>query len=428
MKNMFLVMVKNSITHSKSSKFLTFLTIFLSTALIACMLNITLNIGNKVANELRSYGSNIVILPKSSSLNIEISGRSFMPLINEDYLNESDLHHIKEIFWQNNIVAFAPFLEISALLDDKKVQILGTYFDKNIGLADDPNFKTGVITLYPFWLVDGKFPNDGNLDEILVGDKLANRLNLRVGAMTRIKFGSNIKDVKIVGILKNSDEASNKIVANLKLVQELSNNPNLYQKAEVSAMTIPENSLSIKARRNVDSLDSLEYDTWYCSAYAGSIAYQLEESVPNSVAKVVLSVSQMQSDITKKIQNLMSLVTILALIISALCITSLTNSEIFARKKEIGLLKALGAKNIFIFLEFSTENIIIGIFSSIFGVIFGYLLSFWVGYQIFSSFIGISFMVFPLSVIFGILICALGSAFALKNALNLLPVEVLYGK
>jgi len=298
MKNMFLLMVKKSLTHSKN--FLMFLTIFLSTALIACMLNITLNIGNKVANELRSYGSNIVMLPKSSSLNIEISGRNFMPLANEDYLNENDLHLIKEIFWQNNILAFAPFLEISGFINNEKVQITGTYFDKNIKLADDPTFKTGVINLYPFWFVNGLFPNDEKIDEIMIGEKLANRLKLNVGDNVVLNFGQNRENAKIVGILKGGDEASGKVIANLKLVQKLSNKENLYGKAEISAMTIPENDLSVKARRNLDSLDSLEYDTWYCSAYAGSIAYQIEDSVPGSIAKVVLSVSGVQSEITKK--------------------------------------------------------------------------------------------------------------------------------
>lgn len=425
---MFYQMIKNSIIRSKGQKFLTFLTIFLSVALITCMLNITLNIGNKVADELRSYGSNIVVLPKSSALNIEISGRNFLPLESEDYLAEKDLHQIKEIFWQNNIVAFAPFLEISADFGGENLQILGTYFDKNINLKDDPKFKTGVESLYPFWVIEGKYPKDSSLDEIIIGEKLANAKNFKIGDMLEIEYENSYANVKIVGILKGSDNEANKIIAPLNFVQNLAKKPDVFSKAEVSAMTIPENDLSVKARRNVDSLDALEYDTWYCSAYVGSIAYQIEENFPNSVAKAVLSVSETQSEITKKIQNLMSVVSILALIVSALCVTSLTSSEIYRRKKEIGLLKALGAKNSFIFIQFCTENLAVGLISSVFGVIFGYLISFLIGFQLFSSFIGISFMTTPLSVIFGLFICVLGSIFALKNALNLLPVEVLYGR
>ena len=106
-----------------------------------------------------------------------------------------------------------------------------------------------------------------------------------------------------------------------------------YTKAEVSAMTIPENDLSLKARRNLDNLDSAEYDKWYCSAYAGSIAFQIEENLPNVSAKASLQVSDAESNIVKKIQSLMGIVSIIALVVSAIGITSLMTSEIYRRKK-----------------------------------------------------------------------------------------------
>ena len=64
-------------------------------------------------------------------------------------LPEADLYKIKEIFWRNNIVAFAPFLE-TKVKDAKgdEFSFEGTYFDKNIGLKDEPEFSTGVKSLY----------------------------------------------------------------------------------------------------------------------------------------------------------------------------------------------------------------------------------------------------------------------------------------
>ena len=193
-------------------------------------------------------------------------------------------------------------------------------------------------------------------------------------------------------------------------------------------MTIPENDLSIKARRNIDNLDSLEYDLWYCSAYVGSIAHQIEQEYPGASAKAVLSVSQTQSQISKKIQNLMAVISVLALIISSICITSLLSAQINKRKKQIGLLKALGASASSIYLLFVSEIFIVCIFASLLGALGGYILSFLIAYKIFGAFIGISFMVLPLSVIFGLIICIFGSALPLKSVIKLLPVEVLYGR
>ena len=413
---MFFRIIKASILNSKDNKILAFLTILLSVSLIACMLNITLKIGDEVAKELRSYGSNIVVLPSSQNLSIEIAGKEYSPLKNEDFLNEKDLHKIKEIFWRNNIVAFAPFLSTKF----NEFEIVGTYFDKVIPVEGENDFKSGVATLYPFWVVDGEFPKDDSLDEVLVGE----RLNLKLGE----KLNLGEFEVKVVGILKNGDEMSDKIITSLNLVQKITDKAGLIAKAEVSAMTIPEDDLSVKARRDFESLDAVAYDKWYCSAYVSSIAYQITEDFPNATAKALLSVSETQSGITKKIQNLMAVVSILSLFISAICITSLLTSEIHRRKKEIGLLKALGAGNFMIYTQFATETFIVCVIASICGAILGYILSFIIGYQIFGSPIGISFMVLPLSVIFGLLICIFGSILPLKSVIKLLPAEVLYGR
>ncbi len=424
MIRMFFLMVKNSILRSSSQKFLTFLTIFLSVMLIACMLNITINIGNKVADELRGYGANIVVMPKSGELTMQIGDKDISPLKDEEYLKEGDLHTIKEIFWRNNIVAFAPFLTTSINLNNKKIELVGTYFHRDIGVKDEPDFKTGVADLYRYWQVDGEFPKDDSLDEILVGKRVLEELGLKVGDRVVIgKFNPTI-----VGSLTAGKEEDSQIYASLKLVQELTGKEGLIQRAQVSAMTIPENDLSMRARRDADSLNSIEYDTWYCSAYASSIAYQITQEYPLAVAKAVLSVSLAQSGITKKIQDLMGVVSLLVLTISAIGITSLMSSEIYKRKREIGLFKALGASSFAIYLQFIIETLSVGLVASIVGTIFGYLLSFAIGYKIFGSFMGVSIMVFFLSVAFGLLICIAGSIVPLKNVIKLLPAEVLYDR
>lgn len=413
---MFLRVILASLKQNKDNRFLAFLTIFLSVMLIACMLNITLKIGNEIAKQLRSYGSNIVVLPRANNLSIEINGREYSPLKNDVFLEEKYLYKIKEIFWRNNITAYAPFLSFKS----DGFSLVGTYFNKNINISDEPDFRVGVENLYQFWVVDGRYPKDDSLNEALAGANLG----LKIG--DEIKLGEY--QVKIVGILKESENEANKIIAPLALIQALSNKSGLIDKVEVLAMTIPENDLSIKARRNIDNLDSLEYDLWYCSAYVGSIAHQIEQEYPGASAKAVLSVSQTQSQISKKIQNLMAVISVLALIISSICITSLLSAQINKRKKQIGLLKALGASASSIYLLFVSEIFIVCIFASLLGALGGYILSFLIAYKIFGAFIGISFMVLPLSVIFGLIICIFGSALPLKSVIKLLPAEVLYGR
>ena len=429
MKNMQLRMIKSSITGSKVQKTMAFITILLAALLIACMLNITLKIGDQVASELRGYGSNIVVLPRGESLSIEIEGKNFTPLKSQNLLPEADIYKIKEIFWRNNIVAFAPFLE-TKVKDAKgdEFSFEGTYFDKNIGLKDEPEFSTGVKSLYGFWGVEGVWPKDESMDEILVGDELAKAKNLKVGDKLSLVGKNGTREVSVVGILKGASDEAHKLIGSLKLAGELSGHVGSYTKAEVSAMTIPENDLSLKARRNLDNLDSAEYDKWYCSAYAGSIAFQIEENLPNVSAKASLQVSDAESNIVKKIQSLMGIVSIIALVVSAIGITSLMTSEIYRRKKEIGLLKAIGASNVEIYALFASESLVVAFFAGITGAFLGYALSYVMSYIIFSHGIGIAWIVLPISVAFALLISVVGSLMPMRNVINLLPAEVLYDR
>ncbi len=413
---MFFRILKASIKGGRESKTLAFLTIFLAVSLIACMLNLTLSIGDEVAKELRSYGSNIVVLPRSQSLSIEIGGKEYSPLKNEDYLAQSEIHKIKEIFWRNNITAFAPFLSVRA----GGYEVVGTYFDKVVDVKDEPGFSTGVKTLYPFWGVEGKWPKEDSLDEVIAGSNL----KLSIGD----KLNLNGLEARVVGILSGAENEANKLVSSLKLAQTLAGKEGLVAKVEVGAMTIPENDLSVKARRNLDNLDSVEYDKWYCSAYVSSIAYQITEEYPGASAKAMLSVSETQSGITKKIQNLMGVASVLSLFVSAICITSLLSAEIHRRKKEIGLLKALGASNFAIYAQFMGEIFIVCAVASLLAAFAGVGLSSFISSQIFGSFIDFHFMVLPLSLAFGLLICVLGGILPLRNVINLLPAEVLYGR
>lgn len=401
-------------------KFLSFLTIFLTTLLISSMLNITLSIGNVVSKELRSYGSNILVLPKGNSLSIDVGDKKFQPLKNENYISESNLHAIKEIFWRNNIIGFAPFL--TATIDGKN--IVGTYFDKNVKVVDEEDFTTGIKTIYPFFKIDGRLPKDDSLDEILVGSDLATKQNIKLNDEI------NIKDykLKVVGILEFGGEFSNKFITSLKFTQELLNLQDKVEKVEVSALTIPENDLALKARKNLDSLDQVEYDLWYCTAYVSSIAYQISEDLKGADAKAQTQISDAESSVVTKIQALMLVVSLISLIVSSIAISSLMTSEIYRRTKEIGLLKALGANNFQIYLNFALGSVFVAIISSLVGVAFGYLVSEIISYFIFSHFISISFIVIPITLFFAILIALIGSLLPMRNVINLLPAEVLYGR
>src|SRR3990167_4299673 len=61
----------------------------LGTAVAAAMLNVSLDVGDKVGRELRSLGANIAISPAADSLPVEIGGIDYRPVSEGAYIPES---------------------------------------------------------------------------------------------------------------------------------------------------------------------------------------------------------------------------------------------------------------------------------------------------------------------------------------------------
>src|SRR6185503_13972576 len=104
---MFARIIFESFRRQRRRKVLAGVAVALGVAVATAMIAVATDIGDKISHELRSYGSNLVIYPDTDKLDVEIAGVDLKPA-GEAYLSESDLPHIKQIFWSNNIVGFAP--------------------------------------------------------------------------------------------------------------------------------------------------------------------------------------------------------------------------------------------------------------------------------------------------------------------------------
>src|SRR3972149_910118 len=71
---MFFLMLRQSFLRGWRRKALATATIVLAASLITALMNISIDVGDKMAKELKSYGANINIVPKSESISLEIGG------------------------------------------------------------------------------------------------------------------------------------------------------------------------------------------------------------------------------------------------------------------------------------------------------------------------------------------------------------------
>src|SRR6267142_2755739 len=108
---MFLRLVADSFTRRPKRKMLTLAALALGMAVATAALSVSLDVGDRLAQEFRSLGANLLVTPEADSLTLEIGGVDYRPANAGAYLPEADLGKLKTIFWHNNIMGFAPVLD-----------------------------------------------------------------------------------------------------------------------------------------------------------------------------------------------------------------------------------------------------------------------------------------------------------------------------
>ncbi|HEY0209853.1 ABC transporter permease [Acerihabitans sp.] len=412
-------------------KSLAVLTVFLAAGLISALLAVSIDIGDKMARELKSYGANILIEPAGQAALPQLFGQRGAPLSGQDLLDQSELPSIKDIFWRNNIVGFAPLLNGEVTVNGVTVPVLGTFFSQAVDVPDEPDFHTGQRIISPYWRVNGAYPAEpqapGEAAQALIGQQLAQRSGWKIGDSLVLEGAHGRQSVRISGVLASGGDEEGRLVMPLAVVQRLMGLPGKVQAVRVSALTVPENDLSRRARDNLEGLSAEEYDRWYCTAFVSSIAHQLEEAISGSAVHPIWQVAASEGVVIEKIQLLLAVVTLAALAASAMGIASLMTSTIMERAREIGLMKALGARQWQIMLLFYLEAVMSGALGGLLGCVAGWGLAKAIGLMLFGVPLSFAWVVVPCVMVIAMLIAVIGTWFPARRIAKLYPVEVLYG-
>jgi putative ABC transport system permease protein len=418
---MFVRLVGESFRRQKRRKLLAGIAIALGVGVATAMIAVATDIGDKINRELRGYGANLIVTPQEDTLDVQIGGVNLKPPSDGTYLNEADLPKIKGMFWRNNILGFAPTLPVNVEVagNTEKVTLLGTYFSKQLRFGKE-TFVPGVRTTDPWWKVQGSWPDDASGD-VLLGRDLAAKLGRGPG--DRLEIAGSAR--RVVGVLSTGSVEDDEIVAPLGLAQQILGRPGAVRRIAVSALTKPEDAL---ARRDPKSLSPAMYDRWYCSPYPQAIAYQLEEAIPHSHADQIRQVAQTEGVVLSSITGLMLLITLAALLASALAVSAAMATAMFERGAEVGLMKALGASSFAIAAVFFAEATLLAVIGGAVGFAGGAWLADRIGRSIFGSQIAIQPVLLPVVLGIAVIVTFAGSAVAIRRAVKLDPVYALRGE
>lgn len=428
----FAKMVYRSFSRQPGKRALIALTVCLSACVSVSMLAVVFDVGDKLNEELSTYGSNIVVQPQTDAmiddLYSTVSDSAQDPTA---FLDEDELYKIKTIFWSYNITSFAPLLDlymgIEGYESEATIPVHGTWFDLVLDLPTGESAEVGLFGMREWWTVEGEWAED-NTNQIMVGSTLAANLGVSVGDTLVLTKNENRQEMEVTAIFTSGDDDDESIYLGTAAVQELAGLGAVVNQVEVNALTTPENDLARKAAQNPAALTLTEWETWYCTAYVSSIAYQIEEVLPGAIAKQVRQVAALQGDVLQKTQAVMIVMTALSLISAAIAIANLMTSSITERSAELALMKAIGASDGVIARLILAEAAGISLGGAIVGAAIGAGLAKVIGLVVFESTINLRGMVFVLVAVLLAVTVLLASISSIRAILRLRPAEVLHGR
>ena len=335
----------NGIKYRKLRSWLTILGIVIGISLIITM--ISLGEGMKIAvdEQLNKFGKEVIMIFPGEEANL-LSG-----FIGGLSLDEKDIDVIKDIKGVDIVVPF--FMKAVNMKYDDQEKIVLMH-----GIP--PEEASKLLQYSEGWKIDqGRWLSDGK--EVLLGSKLAtqsykNKNDDFKDINIKEKLTIEGSRFEVVGIVANQGERNHDFAAYMP-IDELREITSDFDTVSVIEVKItpgedPENTANeikdaIKNRRKKEDFAVLTNEK------AGEVA----GNIIGIIEVVLLGIAG------------------ISLIVGGIGIMNTMYTSILERTKDIGVMKAIGAKNKTILSIFLIESGIIGAIGGIFGILFGWLLA-----------------------------------------------------
>lgn len=388
----------------------------LATALATFLLHWSLSFGDKVQSELRAYGANIVVIPTDELSAVQNYDPETAIASAQKYLRSEDVSKLDRIFWRNQILARSPMLTVKVQYQDSEVILVGAKVQDAVSIES-------LRKAAPYLSVQGNWPQ--NDDQAVIGIESARKFGLKIDDSISLTYRGHSKVYRLTGILRSGGDEDHEFLADLSSVQSFVQGPQRISRLLISAMVTPPNTLYYRYQRNPRSLNRKDLERFSCTPYATSIARDIQEAIPSSEVRIVRRITQAEEKIAGKVNWLIGLVTLAALVAASLTTTSTTTGLILERRKELALMKAIGSQNLFIAIYILAEILLLGAIGSVLGFGAGSLLSLGLSRTIFKTGLEIKWIVLPLVSLIGAVIVLCGSLWPLRLATTVEPAHAL---
>jgi len=338
----------------------------------------------RVAEEVRKYGANLIIIPQTARLDVGSGGLNFGAISEPAYLPQRQIEDT---------------LARSGIKAEQSLHLRGVLHWKDTDLMVEGVNFTDIRRLFPWWQLKGAWPVAG---ETVIGNDLAARLKLKPGDTIELAGKVQTLRLRISGIVSSGGEEDGLLFLAL---------PELQQALGLDGQ------LTLVRLMVTAGGDSLKKS-----------AAALQQLLPSAKVSEVRQTARTSEGLLAKVKLLMLMVTAVVLISAGSSVTGTMSTTVLERGKEIGLMKAMGGTRREVMLIFCGEAAMLGILGGVAGYLFGSAIAQFITRTVFSApavfipwFAGISLAV-------SLFLALLGSVGPLISVFRLDPVKSLRGE
>ncbi|MDR1945826.1 MAG: ABC transporter permease [Desulfovibrio sp.] len=291
-------------------------------------------VADNFEKKLISYGANILITPRRETLKISYGGYSLGDVsIEEEPINlATALPAIDAVPLRGNIAVVAPKMLAVTRIGGRAAALVGVDWDQELHLKG-------------YWeTAEGDFPQGGDTPEALAGAAAAKKLRLRPGQELKIDG----RDLRVAGILNPTGNDDDEVLfIPLPLAQELAGKPGRASFMEVAAL---------------------------CSGCPiEDITAQLQSALPGSEVRALAQIAESRMYSVRFAQNLAFSVSMVILLTACAMLVMTMLSSVTERRREIGIMRAVGFSRAAVAAVFVFEALFIGFSAGVCGYAAGRL-------------------------------------------------------
>jgi putative ABC transport system permease protein len=349
-------------------------------AVCSALLNLQFDAERKLTREFRALGANVVVSPPNAAG----AGQAESALLDESVM--SQLSALRG----TSVVAAAPYLYVvgrsRTSSGEQTVIVTGTWLDE-------------VRRMASWWKVDGQWVEArSDLARCMVGRNAARLLGVAPGSRLELRYADRSVVLAVAGVASAGGTEDNQVFVNLPAAQQLAGLPGRVGLAQLSVTGSP---IEIEA-----------------------FTSRLAAALPGLQVRPLRQLAEAESNLLGRIRLLILCTVALILALTVLCVLATMAALAMERRRDVGLMKALGGSMPRVARLFLAEAGSLGVLGGMIGYAAGILLSRWIGRSVFGVAISPRPEVLPL--IIGLMVAvALAGAVPLRLLGRVRPAAIL---